>query len=264
MQRFRSDDAEIVYTVEGDGPPLVLLHPFPCHHEFWSLVAPMLSPRYRLIVPDLRGHGESGIGEGPATMEKHARDLERLLDDAGVGKAMFTGTSIGGYILFEFWRRSRHRVNSLVICGSRPQADTAEGRANRLKNADTVMEQGSEPFLEGMIPKLMSPVTLSSRPDLVDGVRRMMKVMSPKDIAMVQRGMAERPDSIGDLKTINVPTLIVIGEDDSFATVADGQLMHQHIRGSQFKVIPKAGHFAPWEQSGAVGPLLRQFADSVH
>jgi pimeloyl-ACP methyl ester carboxylesterase len=263
MQRFHSDNAEIVYAVEGDGPAVVLLHPFPCHHGFWRPVSPALSSRYRLIMPDLRGHGESDIGEGPATMEKHAHDVERMLDDAGVGKAIFIGNSIGGYILFEFWRRARHRVNGLVICDSRPQADTIEARANRLKNADKVMEEGTEPFFEGIIPKLMSPVTLSSRPDLVDGVRRMMKLMSPKNVAMVQRGMAERPDSISDLKTIDVPTLIVIGEDDSFSTVADGQLMHQHIRGSQFKVIAKAGHFAPWEQPDAVAPLLRQFVDSV-
>jgi 3-oxoadipate enol-lactonase len=261
--RFTSDDAEIVYTAEGDGPPIVLLHPFPCHHEFWKPVAPALSSRYRLIIPDVRGHGDSDIGDGPATMQKHALDLDRLLDASGVGKAVFIGNSIGGYILFEFWRRFRHRVNALVICDSRPQADSVEARANRLKTVETVLEQGTGPFIESMIPKLMSPTTVSSRPDLVDGARRMMRVMSPKDVALVQRGMAERPDSVGDLRTINVPTLILIGEDDGLSTVADGELMRQQIRGSQFTVIPKAGHYSPWERPEAVGALLRQFLDTV-
>jgi 3-oxoadipate enol-lactonase len=80
----------------------------------------------------------------------------------------------------------------------------------------------------------------------------------------VQRGMAERPDSVADLKTINVPTLIEIGEEDVLSTVADGELMRQNIAGSRLKVIPKAGHYAPWEQPEAVGPVLRQFLDSVH
>jgi pimeloyl-ACP methyl ester carboxylesterase len=174
------------------------------------------------------------------------------------------GNSIGGYILFEFWRLFRERVTALALCDTRPQADSAEGRANRLKVAANVLEQGTEPFIESMIPKLMGRTTVSTRPDLVDGARRMMRRMSPEDISLVQRGMAERPDSVADLKTINVPTLIVIGEEDALSTVADGELMRQHIAGSQLKIIPKAGHYAPWEQPEAVGKILRQFLDGVH
>jgi pimeloyl-ACP methyl ester carboxylesterase len=263
MERLRSDDAEIFYEIRGSGSPVVLLHPFPCHHEFWNPVAAALYSRYRLILPDLRGHGESEIGEGPALIQKHASDVARVLGAAGVGKAAFVGCSIGGYILFEFWRRFRERVSSLVLCDTRPQADTAEGRANRLKAAAAVLEQGTEPFIESMIPKLMGRTTVAARPDLVDGARAMMHKMSAEDISPVLRGMAERPDSVADLKSINVPTLIVIGEEDLLSTVADGELMRQNIAGSQLKVIPKAGHYAPWEQPELVGKVLRQFLDDV-
>ena len=94
----------------GDGPPVVLLHPFPVHHEFWLPVADTLASRYRLIMPDLRGHGDSGLGEGPATMEKHAADLRAVMDDADLGRAPIIGVSIGGYVLFEFWRNYRGRA----------------------------------------------------------------------------------------------------------------------------------------------------------
>jgi 3-oxoadipate enol-lactonase len=263
MERLRSDDADIFYEIRGNGPPVVLLHPFPCHHEFWDPVAAALESRYRLILPDLRGHGDSEIGEGPAVMAKHTSDIARLLDTAGVGKAAFIGCSVGGYILFEFWRRFRQRVSALALCDTRPQADTAEARSNRLKAATAVLEQGTEPFLETMIPKLMGRTTASTRPDLVERARAMMRKMSAEDISLVQRGMAERPDSVADLKTINVPTLIVIGEEDVLSTVADGELMRQNIVGSQLKVIPKAGHYAPWEQSELVGKILRQFLDGA-
>jgi pimeloyl-ACP methyl ester carboxylesterase len=263
MERLRSDDAEIFYEIRGDGPPVVLLHPFPCHREFWRPLAAALESRYRLILPDLRGHGDSEIGEGPALMAKHAGDIARVLDAAGIGKAAFVGCSIGGYILFEFWRRFRERVASVALCDTRPQADTAEARANRLQAAATVLEQGTEPFIESMIPKLMGRTTVATRPDLVDGARAMIRKMSAEDISQVQRGMAERPDSVADLKTIDVPTLIAIGEEDVLATVADGELMRQNIAGSQLKVIPKAGHYAPWEQPEAVGTVLRQFLDEV-
>jgi len=263
LPTLRSDDAEIFYEIRGNGPPVVLLHPFPCHHEFWNPVAAALESRYRLILPDLRGHGDSEIGEGPALMRKHAGDVARVLDAAGIGKAAFIGCSIGGYVLFEFWRRFRARVTSLVLCDTRPQPDTAEARANRFKAADAVLEQGTEPFIESMIPKLLGRTTLAARPDLVDGARAMMRKMSAENISMVQRGMAERPDSVADLKTIKVPTLIAIGEEDLLSTVADGELMRQNIAGSQLKVIPKAGHYAAWEQPEAVGMVLRQFLDSV-
>ena len=263
MERLRSDDAEIFYEVRGNGPPVVLLHPFPSHHEFWHPVAAALESRYRLILPDLRGHGDSEIGVGPALMSKHARDIGRVLDAIGVGKAAFIGCSIGGYILFEFWRRFRERVTALALCDTRPQADTPDGRANRLKSANAVLEEGTEPFLEGMIPKLMGRTTVSTRPDLVAGALAMMRKMSAEDISLVLRGMAERPDSVADLKTINVPTLIVIGEEDVFSTVADGEFMRQNIAGSELKVIPKAGHYSPWEQPESVGTVLRQFLDDV-
>jgi 3-oxoadipate enol-lactonase len=263
MPRLRADDAEIFYESRGNGAPVVLLHPFPCHHEFWNPLAAALESRYRLILPDLRGHGDSEIGDGPALMQKHAGDIARVLDDAGVGRAAFIGCSIGGYILFEFWRRFRARVNSLVLCDTRPQADTAEGRGNRLKSAEAVLEQGTEPLLQSMIPKLMGRTTISTRPDLVDGAHSMMRKMSAEDISLVLRGMAERPDSVADLKSIAVPTLIVIGEEDVLTPVADGELMRQNISGSRLKVVPKAGHYAPWEQSKAVGEILRQFLDEV-
>ena len=196
-------------------------------------------------------------------MQKHASDLARVLDAAGIGKAAFVGCSIGGYVLFEFWRRFRARVTSLVLCDTRPQADTAEARANRLKAAATVLEQGTEPFIETMIPKLIGRTTVVMRPDLVEGARAMMRKMSAEDISQVQCGMAERPDSVADLKSINVPTLILIGEEDVLSTISDGELMRQNITGSQLKVIPKAGHYAPWEQAELVGKILRQFLDDV-
>ena len=263
MHSLRSDDAEIFYEIQGDGPPVILLHPFPAHHEFWLPVIPALRSRYRLILPDLRGHGESEVGQGPALMAKHAADIARIMDAAGVGKAAFIVCSIGGYIVFEFLRRFRSRVSALALCDTRPQPDTTEARANRLKNADAVLEQGTEQFLKSMVPKLFGSTTVSSRPDIVEGALQMMRKMSPEDVSLVLRGMGERPDSVPDLKYINLPTLIVMGEEDVLATGGDGELMRQNIPGSRLKMIPKAGHYAPWERPEAVAPLLRQFLDFV-
>jgi pimeloyl-ACP methyl ester carboxylesterase len=260
----KSDDAEIVYRVLGEGPPVVLLHPFPANHEFWLPVAQALSARYRVILPDLRGHGDSGVGEGPATMEKHASDIARVMDDADVGRAPLIGVSIGGYALFEFWRRHRGRVSAIGLCNTKAPADSAEARGGRLQAANDVLERGTELFFETMIPRLLGKTTREMRPDLVEGALRMMRKMSPEDVAQVQRGLAVRPDSAETLKSINVPTLLVTGDEDILTGVNEAELMRQHISGSQLRVIPKAGHYSPWEQPEEAGRLLRQFLDGVN
>jgi 3-oxoadipate enol-lactonase len=263
VRHIKSLDAEIAYWALGDGPPVVLLHPFPVNHEFWLPIAEVLASRYRVILPDLRGHGDSEAGEGPATMEKHADDLARVMDDADIGRAPIAGVSIGGYMLFEFWRKYRGRVAALGLFNTKAPADNAEGRAARLKAAEDVVELGVEPFFQTMIQRVLSPSTHETRPDLAEGALRMMRKMSPADVAAVQHGMAERPDSVETLKSINVPTLIVTGEDDAMTGVKEATLLHQHIYGSQMKVIPRAGHYSPWEQPGEAGKILRHFLDGL-
>lgn len=262
-QRIESGDTEIACWSVGEGPPVILLHPFPVNHEFWLPAAEALATRYRLILPDLRGHGDSGVGEGPATMEKHALDIARVMDAAEVGRAPLVGVSIGGYALFEFWRRYRGRVAALGLFNTKAGAETPESRAGRLQAANDVLERGTEPFFEAMIPRVLAKSTREMRPDLVEGALRMMRKMSPEDVAQVQRGMAARPDSVETLKTINVPTLLVTGDEDITTGVNEAELMRQHIPGSQLRVIPKAGHYSPWEQPEEAAKLLRQFLDKL-
>jgi 3-oxoadipate enol-lactonase len=263
FRQIRSGDAEIVYRAVGEGLPVVLLHPFPVNHEFWLPVAQALAGRYRVILPDLRGHGDSGVGEGPATMDKHASDIGRVMDGADIGRAPMVGVSIGGYALFEFWRKHRGRVAALGLFNTKAPSDSAEGRAGRLQAAKDVIERGTEPFFESMIPRLLGKTTRETRPDLVAGALRMMRKTSPENVAQVQRGMAERPDSVDTLKTINVPTLLVTGDEDILTGVNEAELMRQHISGSQLRVIPKAGHYSAWEQPEEAGKLLRQFLERL-
>ena len=263
MQKIVSDDADIYYDVAGSGPPAILLHPFPVNHEFWLPVAQYLSSRYRLIMPDLRGHGESGLGDGPATMQKHASDVAQVMTHAGIGRAPLIGVSIGGYTIFDFWRRFRNRVSALVLCNTKAGADNTEARASRLEAANDVLQRGTEPFFDGMLQKVLAEPTRHSRPDLVEGALRMMRKMSAEDVAGVQRGMAGRPDSVSTLKTIHAPVLIMTGDEDNMTGVPEAELMKQNIEGSQMKVVAKAGHYSPWEQPEEVAKLLRHFLDSM-
>jgi len=260
MPTFRSSDAQLFYEIAGSGPDVVLLHPFPLNHSFWKPIAAELGTRYRLIMPALRAHGDSELGDGPATMQKLAVDLAALCRELRIAKAFFVGVSVGGYTLFEFWRRHREHVAALVLSNTRASAETPESRVTRLGLADKVLREGSAGFIEEMLAKLLSPATRSNRPDIVDAARRMMQQMSPQDIAGVQQGMADRPDSIPTLKTIDVPTLVLVGEDEA---TAEAELMRQYIAGSRMQVIPRAGHYAALEQPEEFADVLCEFLDGL-
>ncbi len=262
MPILLSGDAQLSYEIAGDGPDVVLLHPFPLNHHFWDLVVPILSGRYRLIIPDLRAHGESELGDGPVTMRKLADDLFGLCRHERIDRAFFVGVSIGGYLLFEFWRQHRDQIAALVLANTRPAGETPESNANRLELAERVLREGTAAFIEEMLTKLLSQATQQNRPDMVNAARKMMQSMSAEDIAGVQRGMAERPDSVGTLATVNVPTLLIAGDEDSIPR-SEFELMRQQIKGSQLKVIAQAGHYAALEQPSEFGGLLRVFFDGV-
>ena len=261
--QVRSDDIDLYYETRGTGFPVVLVHPFVVHHEFWSAVVARLATRYKLLIADLRGHGHSQTGNGAATMAKHADDLLRMIDAEQVGKAVFVGVSIGGYILFEFWRRHRERVAALVFSNTKAEADTDAARANRMKSIHDSRQRGTAGFIEEQIPNYMGETTRRNRPDIVDSARRMMQTLSVEGLAAVQQGMAERPDSRSTLAGINVPTLVITGEEDTLTPLANAQAIQRGIPGARLALIAKVGHYAALENPDEFARVLRQFLDSL-
>lgn len=258
---LKADDAELFYEIRGEGPDVVMLHPYPSDHSYWTPMAQHLESRFRLVLPDLRGLGLSAVGEGALSMGKLAEDLLRLCDELKIGRAAFVGCSVGGYILFEFWRRSRERVKSLVLMDTRAGTDTDEGKAGRLKNAEDIMQRGPEWAIEQMMPKLLAPVTMSSRLDVVERAKSTMRQGGAAGMAAMQRAMASRADSTETLRQIDVPTLVLGGEDDAPSPVSELERMARGIRGAELKIVSRAGHFAAFEQPDETGRLVREFLE---
>ncbi|MGA3211138.1 MAG: alpha/beta fold hydrolase [Terriglobales bacterium] len=260
---IRSGDTEIFYDVLGAGPDVVLLHAFPLNHKLWLPVAERLASRFRVILMDLRGHGKSSPGADPATMEKHAADIGRVCEATGVGKAVFGGVSIGGYVLLEVWRRSRECVSALILADTKAQADAEPARRARLQAAFDVERDGPSRFLDSLLPKLVGETTRSNRPDLVAAVREMALPSTAAGIAVTQRGMAARPDSMTTLGTIDVPTLLLFGEEDVLTPVAVGETMQRGIPHSRLQRIPSAGHLAVFEQPDVCHGAIRKLLDHM-
>ncbi len=253
----------IAYDEYGSGMPFVLLHGHPFNRSMWNDQIAMLSSNCRMIVPDLRGYGETTVLPGKTTMEDFAGDLAALLDALAIEHIILGGLSMGGQIVFEFYRQFPTRVQALLLADTQPQVDTEEIRAQRYANAQRIVEQGMQQFAEELLPGLLASQTFVEQPGVVDRVRQMMLHTPPEGAAAALRGRAERRDYIPLLREIAVPTLVVVGSEDAFTPISDGELMHREIAGSHLAIIEGAGHMPNMERPGEFNATLRQFLLSI-
>jgi len=253
----------IAYTDEGRGTPVVLLHAFPLSRAMWERQIPVLAQRVRVIAVDLRGHGESDSIDGTVTLGDFADDVIGLLDHLSIRTAVFAGLSMGGYTLFALYRRYPERVNGFVLADTRAQADTPEGRTGRFDMIRTAEAKGNEAIAEIMLPRLLTPESLSQNPPLVERVRSMITNNPIGTIIADLRAMADRPDSVSLLPTISCPTLVIVGELDQGTPPSDARLMAERIPGARLDIIPKAGHLSNLEQPEAFNKALLSFLENL-
>ncbi len=254
---------------QGEGPAVLLVHGFPLDRSMWDAQAEALvAAGCRVIAPDLRGYGQSDlgqVGEPPvATMERYADDLAEMLDALKVsGPVVFVGFSMGGYIAWQFLHRHADRLGALVLCDTRAEDDSPDVRKMRHKMANHVLEWGADRVAEAMIPKLFASGTLESDHPMVAHTRAVISATDPRSIAAAQRGMGARPDVTVELPTIARPTLVIVGEEDALSPVDEMRGMAESIPDAKLVVIPAAGHLSPVEQPELVSTALKDFVGSL-
>lgn len=264
-KRARVRGIEIAYDLAGEEgrAPVVMLHGFPFNRSLWRAQAEALRATHRVIAPDLRGHGESEVVPGAATMEEAARDVASLLDELNVESASVAGLSMGGYVALAFYRLFPERVRSLVLADTRAQADTDEARRAREENAGRALKEGMGVIADAMLPKLFAPATQERQPEVVARVREMMLATKPEGAAAALRGMAVRRDQTELLTEIKVPVLILVGSEDAITPPADSQLMHGKIEGSRLEIVEGAGHVSNLERPEQFNRALLDFLGDV-
>lgn len=256
---------EMAYDEEGRGEAfVVLLHGFPFDRSMWREQAEVLSPTFRVVAPDLRGLGETPLGDvAAATMDEMAEDLAALLDALNVERAVLGGLSMGGYVAFEFFRRFPQRVRALVLADTRPQADDDDGKRTREENARKVLREGMRPLVDSMLPKLLSASTRESRPDVVERVSAMMLAVRPEGAASALRGMAVRRDQTELLSRIDVPTLVIVGTEDAITPPSDAEAMAVKIEGSRLVRVEGAAHLSNVERPEEFNRALVDFVSGL-
>ena len=248
------------YSDQGTGRPIVFLHAFPLNRTMWATQERLLSSQFRIITIDLRGHGESDAPLWCYPLEQSADDVSALLDHLEIQRALFVGLSMGGYILFAFYRKYAARVKGLILADTKAQADTEEGKNGRFQLAQIAYKKGPSAIADLMIPKLLSSATVQTKPDLVQQVRVMIESTQISGIAGDLMAMAERPDSVPLLSQITCPTQIIVGALDQATPPSDAKLMGEQIPHARLAIIPNAAHLANLEQPEAFNQIVSTFA----
>ena len=251
--------ADIRHDVQGSGPDVIFLHAFPLGLTMWDEQAKGLADVARVIRFDARGFGGSSPNDGALGMDRFADDAAALLDHLGVDKAVVAGCSMGGYACFAMMRRHPGRVRALVLQDTRAGADSAEARVGRATLANRVLAEGASAAADAFLPRLLGASTQRDRSDLVDRVRALILGNRPRGIADALLGLGARLDSTPTLAKIQVPTLVVVGEEDVLTPPAEAEVMASAIAGAKLAIVPKAGHLANWEQPEAYNAALRAF-----
>jgi len=253
----------LAYRERGIGLPLIFLHAFPLNRTMWAPQEETLSSLFRVITVDLRGHGDSDAPLWHYTLDQAADDIRALMDHLSIGQAVLVGLSMGGYILFSFYRKYPDRVKALVLADTKAQADTPEGKEARFQMAQIAYRRGPAAIADLMVPKLLSPNTVTAKPDLVRTVRAMIEGKQMSGIAGDLMAMAERPDSTPLLGGITCPTHIIVGELDQATPPSEAALMADRIPGAQLTLIPNAAHLANLEEPDAFNHAVQTFASDL-
>jgi pimeloyl-ACP methyl ester carboxylesterase len=246
------------------GPPLVLVHGHPFDRSMWAPQRDhFASAGYRVVVPDLRGYGESTVVPGITPLEAFARDIAALLDRLGVGRFVVGGLSMGGQIVMEIHRLFPERVRGLLLADTTAEAETPEGKRFRNSMADRLLREGLAPYAHEVLPKMIAPATIARRPDVAEHVLGMMLGTSPEGAAAALRGRAERPDYRATLAGATVPTLVVVGDGDEYTPLADARLIHDTVPGSTLAVVPDAAHMPNLEWPTAFNETFAAFLRTI-
>jgi pimeloyl-ACP methyl ester carboxylesterase len=240
---LKLQDSTIAYIEKGEGAPIVLLHGFCGSSRYWEKVLPELAENYRVIVPDLPGHGETSLFRENTSIRDIAEIMKELLDKLNIQQVTMFGHSLGGYIVLAFAEKYSERLNGFSLIHSTAFPDSEEAKTGRLANVEKVRQAGIHPLIEGLVPKLFSPDNLNS--SIVEIAKDIGYLTSPQGAISSLLAMKERPDQNIVLEKSLLPVLLIAGEKDQIIppektfSVSSANIKHSLIKNS--------GHMSMYE-----------------
>jgi 3-oxoadipate enol-lactonase len=245
------ETVKLFYKEFGSGKPIIFIHGYPLDHTIWLPLVPELEKNGRLILPDLRGHGQSPAPAGVYSMELLAADILVLMDRLGLQKAAIAGHSVGGYIALHFARDYPERLAGLALVASHCFSDPLERKQNRLDTAEKVERTGKTDFIaESMLPGLTPDKELQGK------LKPIIEKTRPSGVAGILRGMAQRSDTCNVLSNLDVPAVIIAGQLDKHLPVEKAQQLADLMKRPWLEIISGAGHMPMMEAPHKVSQIL--------
>ncbi|MGA3036312.1 MAG: alpha/beta hydrolase [Vulcanimicrobiaceae bacterium] len=263
MQTIPIDGGTLSYADDGTGHAVILIHGFLLDHSIWDGIVPALTPRARVIRPDLRGLGRSSVTPGPYLIEALAADIAALLDANRIASATVVGHSLGGYVALAFFRMFRERVDALGLVGSRFVNDTEEAARDRYVLADRAERDGIAPVVDAFIPRFFAPAVYKENPQLIEEMRQLCGRTDPHGAAAHLRGAAQRVDARDLVDDIDVPFLFAIGDQDAIMGYAEALDVVPRIPSAQLATFAGCGHMPMYEAADQLADALGALLESA-
>ncbi|SDP59998.1 Pimeloyl-ACP methyl ester carboxylesterase [Mucilaginibacter sp. OK268] len=254
----------LVYEDEGTGDVVVFIHGQPFNRSMWNYQSQVFNKTKRLIIPDLRGYGESVTTEPIVLLDELALDIIYLLNELDIHKAVFVGLSMGGQIALEIYRLAPHLVKGLILADTDARAEDAASYLNRKALAKRLLTEGMEKYTTENIGHYLCENTFHTKQEVVDHLSEMMTSTDAAGAAAVQLGRAERRDHSAILSNIDFPTLLIVGDQDVFTPVTTAEYMQVRINRAELAIIKNAGHMPNMEQPEQFNQLLKDYLDTVY
>jgi len=230
---------------------VLLLHAFPFDARMWDGIRPALDEAgFEAVAPDLPG---ADVELGFDTWSQRVLELV-------AGPFVPVGSSMGGYLAFELWRRAPERIAAMALVGTRATPDSPEQREARDDSIRLLGEAGREPFWSELAPRLFGP---GADPAVVAAARALALAQPVTALVAAQETIRDRVDSRPVLPTIDVPVLVLVGEEDRLTPPADSEAMVAALPNARFSRIAGAGHLTPLEQPDVVAAELVDFLEEI-
>lgn len=238
------DGAQIYYQVQGEGTPLVLIHGYPLNSGLFRDNVGPLAAHHQVITVDLRGFGQSIAPSEDASIETYAEDVLAVMDMLGLEQAIVGGMSMGGITAFEMYRQAPERFMGLILIDTvhlpAPPAEAGLWRGA----AEQAESMGVASLVDVLLKDMLTGDTRMNEPELAVYLGGLVQQASVEGAVGGGTALATRPDSSDTLAQIEVPTLIIVGLEDSLTPFEVHQMMNESITGSELVVIPGAAHAA--------------------
>lgn len=256
---LRQGALDIAYRVHGTGgPTLVLLHGFCGDGRYWDPIVSDLSADFKLVIPDLRGHGASSVPSGPYRIEEMAEDIELWLQALDIQDVWMFGHSLGGYITLAYAEAYPERLRGWGLIHSTAYPDAEPAKENRLKGMNTIRDEGLKTFVDELIPKLFAPNHKESMADSIEAMKQIGYGTAPEGAIATLDAMRTRVDRRGIIERSSVPVALIAGSEDGLIPVEKVHAVQgPHI---QSDTIQDCGHMGMIEAPTQMASLLRAHA----